>query len=56
MTRTLDYVLADVFTSQAFSGNQLAVFPKVSGLAPETMQAIVDVLYAVLNPRIRLSG
>jgi len=40
MTRTLDFVLADVFTDRPFGGNPLAVFPRVRDLADETMQAI----------------
>ena len=34
------YVVADVFTEQAFSGNQLAVFTDGRGLDAETMQAL----------------
>src|SRR5262249_18660208 len=40
MARTLDFVLADVFTDRPFGGNPLAVFPRVRDLADETMQAI----------------
>jgi trans-2,3-dihydro-3-hydroxyanthranilate isomerase len=40
MPRTLDFVLADVFTDRPFGGNPLAVFPRVRELAAETMQAI----------------
>jgi trans-2,3-dihydro-3-hydroxyanthranilate isomerase len=40
MPRTLDFVLADVFTDRAFGGNPLAVFPRVRELAAEEMQAI----------------
>jgi trans-2,3-dihydro-3-hydroxyanthranilate isomerase len=39
-TKSLSFVLADVFTDRAFGGNPLAVFPRVAGLATETMQAI----------------
>lgn len=34
------YHLVDVFTTQAFGGNQLAVFPDARGISPETMQKI----------------
>lgn len=34
------YVLADVFTSVAFGGNQLAVFPDAADLTPEQMQVL----------------
>jgi len=34
------FVTADVFTSELFGGNQLAVFPDAKGLSPETMQAV----------------
>jgi hypothetical protein len=40
MPRTLDFVLADVFTDRPFGGNPLAVFPRVRDLATEAMQAI----------------
>jgi trans-2,3-dihydro-3-hydroxyanthranilate isomerase len=40
MPRTLDFVLADVFTDRPFGGNPLAVFPRVRELATETMQTI----------------
>lgn len=42
--KELRYVLVDVFTNQPFGGNQLAVFPNASGLAPETMQALAKEL------------
>jgi trans-2,3-dihydro-3-hydroxyanthranilate isomerase len=38
--RRYRFVTADVFTSRAFGGNPLAVFPRAEGLPPETMQAI----------------
>ncbi len=34
------FVQVDVFTSQPFGGNQLAVFPEAEGIAPELMQVI----------------
>lgn len=34
------YLIVDVFTSQAFGGNQLAVFPDASGLRTAQMQAV----------------
>lgn len=34
------FVIADVFTDQPFSGNQLAVFPDAQGLSDRAMQAI----------------
>jgi trans-2,3-dihydro-3-hydroxyanthranilate isomerase len=34
------FVIADVFTDQPFSGNQLAVFPDAQGLSERAMQAI----------------
>jgi trans-2,3-dihydro-3-hydroxyanthranilate isomerase len=34
------YVTADVFTDRAFGGNQLAVFPDASGIAPRLMPLI----------------
>jgi trans-2,3-dihydro-3-hydroxyanthranilate isomerase len=34
------YFIADVFTDQPFSGNQLAVFPDAQGLTERAMQAI----------------
>ena len=34
------YHLVDVFTTQAFGGNQLAVFPDARGIPPELMQKI----------------
>jgi trans-2,3-dihydro-3-hydroxyanthranilate isomerase len=34
------FVIADVFTDQPFSGNQLAVFPDAQGLSARAMQAI----------------
>jgi hypothetical protein len=33
MARTLDFVLADVFTDGPFGGNPLALFPRVRELA-----------------------
>src|SRR2546430_11787691 len=42
--KQLRYFLVDVFTNQPFGGNQLAVFPNASGLAPETMQALAKEL------------
>ncbi|NWF69060.1 MAG: PhzF family phenazine biosynthesis protein [Chloroflexi bacterium] len=38
--RKIHFHLVDVFTNQAFGGNQLAVFEDGRGLATETMQAI----------------
>src|SRR5215467_12950645 len=38
--KRLHYCLVDVFTNQAFGGNQLAVFPDAQGLTPETMQRL----------------
>lgn len=37
---TLKYVLCDVFTEEAFAGNQLAVFTDARKLTTETMQAL----------------
>jgi trans-2,3-dihydro-3-hydroxyanthranilate isomerase len=34
------FIIADVFTDQPFSGNQLAVFPDAQGLSERAMQAI----------------
>ena len=34
------FVIADVFTDQPFSGNQLGVFPDAQGLSDRAMQAI----------------
>lgn len=34
------FVIADVFTDQPFSGNQLGVFPQAQGLSERAMQAI----------------
>src|SRR6187397_48478 len=34
------YLTADVFTDQRFGGNQLAVFPDASGIAPDLMPQI----------------
>ena len=34
------FVIADVFTDQPFSGNQLGVFPEAQGLSERAMQAI----------------
>jgi trans-2,3-dihydro-3-hydroxyanthranilate isomerase len=39
-TKSLDFILADVFTDRPFGGNPLAVFPSVADLATETMQTI----------------
>ena len=38
--RTFRYLQLDVFTDRQFGGNQLAVFPDATGMAPEEMQAI----------------
>ncbi len=38
--KSLEYVLADVFTDRRFGGNQLAVFPQVGDLPTELMQVI----------------
>jgi trans-2,3-dihydro-3-hydroxyanthranilate isomerase len=38
--RKLNYRLVDVFTSRAFGGNQLAVFPEAGELPTELMQAL----------------
>ena len=38
--KSLEYVLADVFTDRRFGGNQLAVFPQMRDLPTELMQAI----------------
>jgi trans-2,3-dihydro-3-hydroxyanthranilate isomerase len=35
-----DFVLVDVFSDQAFGGNQLAVFPDATGIDDETMQRL----------------
>lgn len=40
MKRALDFVLVDVFTDSLFGGNQLAVFPRTSGLSDQSMSAI----------------
>lgn len=40
MTSTLPFFTADVFTSEMFGGNQLAVFPAPGGVAARLMQAI----------------
>lgn len=40
MTPTLPFFMADVFTSEMFGGNQLAVFPAAGGLDARLMQAI----------------
>jgi trans-2,3-dihydro-3-hydroxyanthranilate isomerase len=42
--RRLRYLLVDVFTNQAFGGNQLAVFINARGLSAEVMQAIAKEL------------
>src|SRR3954465_6575808 len=34
------YLTADVFTDRKFGGNQLAVFPDASGIAPDLMPQI----------------
>lgn len=39
-TRRFRYITADVFTSQRFGGNQLAVLPDARGLTTEEMHAI----------------
>jgi len=38
--RTWSYRLVDVFTTEPFGGNPLAVFPEAAGLAPELMQLV----------------
>lgn len=38
--KSLDFVLADVFTDRRFGGNQLAVFPQAGDLPTELMQTI----------------
>ncbi|MQF64720.1 PhzF family phenazine biosynthesis protein [SAR202 cluster bacterium AC-409-J13_OGT_754m] len=38
--REYEFYTADVFTDQAFGGNQLAVFPQASGLTTQQMQNI----------------
>jgi trans-2,3-dihydro-3-hydroxyanthranilate isomerase len=38
------FIIADVFTDQRFSGNQLGVFPDAEGLSDRTMQAIAHEL------------
>lgn len=40
MTSTIRFFTADVFTSEMFGGNQLAVFPSAGGLDTRLMQAI----------------
>jgi trans-2,3-dihydro-3-hydroxyanthranilate isomerase len=40
IVKSLEYVLADVFTDRRFGGNQLAVFPRVGDLPTELMQVI----------------
>jgi trans-2,3-dihydro-3-hydroxyanthranilate isomerase len=40
MTSTIRFFTADVFTSEMFGGNQLAVFPAAGGLDTQLMQAI----------------
>ena len=40
MNRTYDYVTVDVFTSDRFAGNPLAVIPDARGLTTLEMQAI----------------
>lgn len=42
--RKLDYRLVDVFTSRAFGGNQLAVFPNTGELPTELMQSLAGEL------------
>lgn len=44
MTSSLDYVHADVFTAEPFSGNSLAVFPDASGLDHGQMLRITQEL------------
>jgi predicted PhzF superfamily epimerase YddE/YHI9 len=39
MPRTLDFVLADVFTDRPFGGNPLALFPRVRDLTWRTRNA-----------------
>ncbi len=40
MIRVYRYLLADVFTRNPFTGNQLAVFPEADGLSTAEMQAL----------------
>jgi len=40
MQRPIRYVICDVFTDRALTGNQLAVFTDARGLDPELMQAL----------------
>ncbi|AIY04657.1 PhzF family phenazine biosynthesis protein [Planococcus sp. PAMC 21323] len=42
--KTLKYTLVDVFTTQSFGGNQLAVFHDGTGLTTRTMQQIANEL------------
>jgi trans-2,3-dihydro-3-hydroxyanthranilate isomerase len=44
MSNGIQYFILDVFTSQAFAGNQLAVFPSSDGLESRTMQSIANEL------------
>lgn len=44
MTSSIPFYSADVFTSEMFGGNQLAVFPAATGLDPRLMQAIAKEL------------
>lgn len=55
--RSYRFVQVDVFTSQRFGGNQLAVFPEAEGLSDDEMQAIaLEMNFAettfVLPPRV----
>lgn len=40
MSQRFRYLHFDVFTNRQFGGNQLAVFPRAEGMAPEVMQAV----------------
>lgn len=42
--KRFDYVLLDVFTTRAFGGNQLAVFPDARGLSSQQMQCVANEL------------
>ena len=42
MSNRYRYLHLDVFTSEKFGGNQLAVFLDARGLAAETMQAVAQ--------------
>lgn len=39
MSKTLEFILADVFTDRLFGSDPLAVFARVTDLATQTMQA-----------------